>query len=363
MTSGNPADRPRFNVLHSPAGYFYIWDSVEYREFTELTNSRPENGGSPFWQTPDKSEADQYAAELNAMSEPTEPAPAARSMDDPERLDAEGYRYLRDVISATMTGPDVWDTDDSESYILAEYVKWLAAGRPVDAEGYPDRTPGAEARRPDPYRALTLAVEAFELAEGRLSNPDEFRLSTQGTLERVRDALAQIRDALIGDPAGADPEGTQSAPEPPIPSPGEVYRHRQDGYRIIVRRVDTAAGIARTSGTERTELVGRVNFRALAEDFERVGNVGNGTESAPEPTRAADLIDREKSHVLPADRVEELAAYTDALAEAFPRVPEVCKYSAAHLSAGVPAVTVLDCGPAGRIPACQQCADLYQRMN
>ena len=42
---------------------------------------------------------------------------------------------------------------------------------------------------------------------------------------------------------------------------------------------------------------------------------------------------------------------------------EVCRYSLAHASAGVPAVTSLDCGPVGTVPACQACADFYGRMS
>ena len=38
-----------------------------------------------------------------------------------------------------------------------------------------------------------------------------------------------------------------------------------------------------------------------------------------------------------------------------------CQYSAAHQAKGVLADTVLDCGPVGRVPACQKCADFYAK--
>ncbi|NED36717.1 hypothetical protein [Streptomyces sp. SID8499] len=41
---------------------------------------------------------------------------------------------------------------------------------------------------------------------------------------------------------------------------------------------------------------------------------------------------------------------------------EVCQYSAKHKMQGVPAVTVLDCGPVGKVPACRKCAEFYQRQ-
>jgi len=41
---------------------------------------------------------------------------------------------------------------------------------------------------------------------------------------------------------------------------------------------------------------------------------------------------------------------------------ELCRYSARHASAGIPAVTVIECGPVGAVPACQECADFYVRM-
>ena len=42
---------------------------------------------------------------------------------------------------------------------------------------------------------------------------------------------------------------------------------------------------------------------------------------------------------------------------------EVCRYSYAHTMRDVPAVTVIDCGPVGIVPACQKCADFYARMS
>jgi hypothetical protein len=40
---------------------------------------------------------------------------------------------------------------------------------------------------------------------------------------------------------------------------------------------------------------------------------------------------------------------------------QTCQYSAAHMVQGVKAVTTLDCGPVGKVPACQKCADFYKR--
>jgi hypothetical protein len=42
--------------------------------------------------------------------------------------------------------------------------------------------------------------------------------------------------------------------------------------------------------------------------------------------------------------------------------PELCRYSAAHQMAGTLADTTIDCRPIGIIPACQPCADFYDRM-
>lgn len=44
-----------------------------------------------------------------------------------------------------------------------------------------------------------------------------------------------------------------------------------------------------------------------------------------------------------------------------PQPGEVCQYAIAHVWAQIPAVTVLDCGVIGLIPACQRCADFYDR--
>lgn len=365
----------------------------------------------------------------NAGEIPAPAAAPARSLDDPDRLDAEAYRYLRDQISATMTGPDVWDTDDSESYILAEYVKWLAAGQPVDEDGYPDRSADARPHQPNTRAALRLAAEAIEAAGEQLDNPSSFGPSARTILSQVHNTLLEIRAALTG-PAGA--VAAEPEPEPvrvgyPVrvrpAEPGDSVHAGRGRYQgstgIVMRRGSDGWAGEGQPGTERFGV--RLDYSASspdggqivyfrATDLVVIGEVSQnnadpypcanchgrgrsqlapldpcircgGTGSDPYVNRglsdramralteagAADLIDREKSHVLPADLADETAAdmaeYTDALAAAFPNVPEPCKYSAAHLAAEVPAVTVLDCGPAGRIPACRECADLYQRLS
>lgn len=39
----------------------------------------------------------------------------------------------------------------------------------------------------------------------------------------------------------------------------------------------------------------------------------------------------------------------------------VCVYSARHKADGVKATQVLDCGPVGKVDACDACADFYAR--
>lgn len=41
---------------------------------------------------------------------------------------------------------------------------------------------------------------------------------------------------------------------------------------------------------------------------------------------------------------------------------EFCQYSAKHMMDGVAATTSIDCGRVGIVPACQACAELYQRL-
>lgn len=48
-------------------------------------------------------------------------------------------------------------------------------------------------------------------------------------------------------------------------------------------------------------------------------------------------------------------------ARALPK--RACQYSAAHAMKGTPATTIIDCGLIGKVPACQPCADFYQRMS
>jgi hypothetical protein len=43
--------------------------------------------------------------------------------------------------------------------------------------------------------------------------------------------------------------------------------------------------------------------------------------------------------------------------------PEFCCYSLRHNWDQVPATTIIDCGRVGVVPACQPCADFYERMS
>lgn len=95
-----------------------------------------------------------------------------------ETLDADAYRYLRDQIAATMT--DDWDGDEAESWILAQYVKWLAAGQPRDEDGYPVRResyPAAERQQSD---RDALAARVAELERALADVDMRFRLSHGG---------------------------------------------------------------------------------------------------------------------------------------------------------------------------------------
>lgn len=303
------------------------------------------------------------------------PAPAAapaRSLDDPDRLDAEAYRYLRDQISATMTGPDVWDTDDSESYILAEYVKWLADGRPVDADGYPARPSEAVPHQPNTRAALRLTAEAIEAAGEQLDNPSSFGPSARTILSQVHNTLLEIRAALTG------PAGAEAAPQPEpvrvgypvrvLPADPDSSTHSgrgryQGSTGIVMRRGSDGWAGEGQPGTERFGV--RLDYSASspdggqivyfrATDLVVIGEVSQnnadpypcancggrgrsqlapldpcircgGTGSDPYvnrglsdramralteagPAGSAGLIDREKSHILPADLADETAA-------------------------------------------------------
>lgn len=49
-------------------------------------------------------------------------------------LDAQSYRELADDVLATMPDPDRWDIDGAEPWVLAQYVKHLAAQVTLAAE-------------------------------------------------------------------------------------------------------------------------------------------------------------------------------------------------------------------------------------
>jgi hypothetical protein len=72
------------------------------------------------------------------LAKPVAKHPAPTLNPDYQALDAEAYVYLRNVLRSTMADPDHWDGEGSESWILGQYIYWLAAGQPVDEDGFPD---------------------------------------------------------------------------------------------------------------------------------------------------------------------------------------------------------------------------------
>lgn len=84
----------------------------------------------------------------------------------PLMLDAQAYGYLRDEIAATMAD-DAWDLDGSESWILVQYVKWLAAGQPRYENGWPawreGGYPAAEDDGAQDERDCDVRPDAFDL--------------------------------------------------------------------------------------------------------------------------------------------------------------------------------------------------------
>ncbi|WP_328546764.1 hypothetical protein [Streptomyces platensis] len=53
----------------------------------------------------------------------------------------------------------------------------------------------------------------------------------------------------------------------------------------------------------------------------------------------------------------EAAEYADGIAKR-----AVCRYNARHQADGVKATEVLDCGRIGKVHACEECREFYQRM-
>jgi hypothetical protein len=115
-----------------------------------------------------------------------------------ETLDAEAYRYLRDEISSTMAD-DAWDLDGAESWILAQYVRWLVAGQPRDEDGYPARRESypavgsrAEREARDQDASLIGPLTAAEWCSLRLTGGDDDPLRCCAASSELRDALFDV---------------------------------------------------------------------------------------------------------------------------------------------------------------------------
>jgi hypothetical protein len=110
-------------------------------------------------------------------------------------LDAQAYRRLRDGIQATMADPDRWDQDGAEDSILADYVKWLADGKPARDDGWDGEMPSRQTL-PDVLRGAADRIDAEDVPQTAEDTAD--------FCDGARWATAQLR-AIAGE-ADAAPE-------------------------------------------------------------------------------------------------------------------------------------------------------------
>jgi hypothetical protein len=107
--------------------------------------------------------------------------PHTATQTEQDAIDAETYRDLREILRDSMDDPDVWDGEEAEGWIMASYVKWLAAGRPVDEDGYPIR------RETYPQTGATLVGAAGVVSD----DPAVFLERQNRALEAYRSRMAQ----------------------------------------------------------------------------------------------------------------------------------------------------------------------------
>lgn len=112
-------------------------------------------------------------------------------------LDAQAYRRLRDVITATMDGPDRWDRDADEGSVLEEYVRWLADGKPARDDSWDDDAP-ARTTLPDVLRGAADRIDSEDVPQTAQDTAD-FIDGARWATGQLR-AIAAEADASPGDP-------------------------------------------------------------------------------------------------------------------------------------------------------------------
>lgn len=85
--------------------------------------------------------------------------------------------------------------------------------------------------------------------------------------------------------------------------------------------------------------------------FKEQGTFDPKAKPQPEPVIEGEAVEDTE---LPAE-VEDDPPVTE-------QAVQFCEYSAAHKMNGRRATTTIDCGPVGVVPACQECADFYERQ-
>lgn len=123
--------------------------------------------------------------------------------------------------------------------------------------------------RLEKYRQMVTAnvnnSENFPFREVTRSYLEEI-----GALEAAVTAHTNYGAMLFIAPAVLPPAATPYTAPTFLMLPGQVYRHRTEGYHVIVREVDPWKHRVRTSGTKRTKPLGKIDFDELAAQFELV---------------------------------------------------------------------------------------------
>ncbi|MEU0675429.1 hypothetical protein ABZ330_21560 [Streptomyces sp. NPDC006172] len=160
-------------------------------------------------------------------------------------LDAQAYRRLADDVLATMANPDRWDLDGDEGWILAQYVKHIAAQLTLASEfrvplpdglgGYGEVVVQRESTGSDRWAvtdgALT-GLRAWVYPAGwqyvtEVGRAVAFAHDLDDALELAEAVAkiereqydARIRAAVDGEKGtrGGSPQQGESTPEPPRP--------------------------------------------------------------------------------------------------------------------------------------------------
>jgi hypothetical protein len=223
-------------------------------------------------------------------------------------------------------------------------------------------------------RALLIA--ARDEATEHLEDPDNSRFTSTGMISHLAEHLTAIIDKMapapalvrVGYPVRVLPDPSDSArtggPNYWQGSTGLVMRTGFGGWAGEDQPLNRTWKV-RIETTDHEGALPADRIIQVREDFLQV--IGEVSQDNADPYPCGGCHGRGQTALAPLSPCMRCAGTgIDPYVRPQPELDSadvICGYSPAHGAQNIRAVTTIDCGPVGIVPACQKCADFYGQMN